>query len=47
MNIRFMVLVNGLPEEYRRTGDRVKNSELKSLANSKFDVGKFSGNSTM
>ena len=35
-NLRLPIVVNDLPEEYRRADHAVKNSEVKSLASSKF-----------
>ena len=37
MSLRFVVLVHGLPEEYKQTYDRNKTSDLKSVTHSKFD----------
>ena len=40
MSLRFVVLVHGLPEEYKQTYDKTKTSDLKSITHSKFDGSK-------
>lgn len=47
MHIRFTVVVNNLPEEFRRNIDKVKISDVKSISNSKFGSDDRSSNTTL
>lgn len=38
--IRFPIIITGLPDEFKKQIDKTKSSEVKSLANSKFDQGR-------
>lgn len=41
-SLRLPIVINGLPAEFRRQDEAVKNSEVKSMTHSKFDSAKSS-----